>query len=172
MKAISLWQPWASLIAEGIKTSETRSWAPPAALVGERIAFHAAKRPITKLDILVSWGDELRAAACALVGAENPYNRRYFKRGLPYGAVVATARLVAWERVWYDDGERVRTDASLAADPNRWKYGRHAPDGLGDYSPGRWIWFLDDIKKLDPPIPAIGRQRVWNWEPPEGFADG
>ena len=29
MKAISLWQPWASLVAEGVKTIETRSWAPP-----------------------------------------------------------------------------------------------------------------------------------------------
>lgn len=27
MKAISLWQPWASLIAVGLKTYETRSWS-------------------------------------------------------------------------------------------------------------------------------------------------
>lgn len=27
MKAISLWQPWASLVAEGHKTFETRSWS-------------------------------------------------------------------------------------------------------------------------------------------------
>ncbi len=27
MKALSLWQPWASLIALGVKTIETRSWA-------------------------------------------------------------------------------------------------------------------------------------------------
>ena len=29
MKAISLWQPYASLIAAGVKTIETRGWAPP-----------------------------------------------------------------------------------------------------------------------------------------------
>ena len=47
MKAITLHQPWASLIAEGVKTIETRSWAPPAALWGERIAIHAATRKPT-----------------------------------------------------------------------------------------------------------------------------
>ena len=29
MKAISLWQPWASLVVGGVKTVETRSWALP-----------------------------------------------------------------------------------------------------------------------------------------------
>ncbi|HVM07165.1 MAG TPA: ASCH domain-containing protein [Acidimicrobiales bacterium] len=40
MKAISLWQPWASLIAYGVKTIETRSWSTP---YRGRIAIHAAK---------------------------------------------------------------------------------------------------------------------------------
>lgn len=41
MKAISLWQPWATLIAIGAKQYETRSW--PANYTGE-LAIHAAKR--------------------------------------------------------------------------------------------------------------------------------
>lgn len=45
MKAISLWQPYASLIALGAKTIETRSWAPPAQYLETRIAIHAAKTP-------------------------------------------------------------------------------------------------------------------------------
>lgn len=44
MKAISLHQPWASLIMCGAKRVETRSWRPPESLIGERIAIHAAKR--------------------------------------------------------------------------------------------------------------------------------
>ena len=47
MKAITLWQPWASLIAARVKTSETRSWKPPQALLGERIALAATKRRVT-----------------------------------------------------------------------------------------------------------------------------
>lgn len=41
MKALSLWQPWASFIAEGHKQYETRSWATP---YRGLIAIHAAKR--------------------------------------------------------------------------------------------------------------------------------
>jgi len=44
MKAISLWQPWATLIACGAKPYETRSFAPPASLIGQSIAIHAAKK--------------------------------------------------------------------------------------------------------------------------------
>jgi hypothetical protein len=44
MKAISLWQPWASLIACGAKPYETRSFAPPALLIGQSIAIHAARK--------------------------------------------------------------------------------------------------------------------------------
>ena len=36
MKAITLHQPWASLIACGLKTIETRDWPPPRAVGGER----------------------------------------------------------------------------------------------------------------------------------------
>ena len=43
MKAITLHQPFASLIANGTKTIETRSWAPPKALIGQRIAIHAGE---------------------------------------------------------------------------------------------------------------------------------
>ena len=43
MKTISLWQPYASLIAAGEKTIETRGWAPPKGVMGQRIAIHAAK---------------------------------------------------------------------------------------------------------------------------------
>ena len=41
MKALSLWQPWASLIAAGVKRFETRHWE-----TRHRgpIAIHAAKR--------------------------------------------------------------------------------------------------------------------------------
>jgi hypothetical protein len=43
MKAISLWQPWASAMALGLKQNETRSW--PTAYRGE-LAICSAKRPL------------------------------------------------------------------------------------------------------------------------------
>ena len=44
MRALSLWQPWASLIAVGGKEYETRSWWPPHSVLPSAIAIHAAKR--------------------------------------------------------------------------------------------------------------------------------
>ena len=46
MYAITLHQPWASLIALGVKTVETRSWPASARLVGQTIAIHAGKRVV------------------------------------------------------------------------------------------------------------------------------
>ena len=46
MKALTLHQPWATLIAAGVKTMETRSWGPPESLIGHRIALHAGKQII------------------------------------------------------------------------------------------------------------------------------
>ena len=45
MKALTVWQPWAMLIAEGLKLGEFRSWPPPKRLKpGTTIAIHAATR--------------------------------------------------------------------------------------------------------------------------------
>jgi hypothetical protein len=41
MRALTVKQPWASLIASGEKRIENRSWRPPAELIGQRIAIHA-----------------------------------------------------------------------------------------------------------------------------------
>lgn len=64
MKALTLWQPWASLIACEAKEAETRSWPAPASLVGCRIAIHAAARPVRQCinglpDVVWSINDEL-----------------------------------------------------------------------------------------------------------------
>lgn len=43
IRCISLWQPWASLIACGAKTIETRGKPAPRTILGVRIGIHAAK---------------------------------------------------------------------------------------------------------------------------------
>lgn len=75
MKAISLWQPWASAIALGLKKIETRHWT--TAFRGP-IAIHAAKR--WTLDERERW-----LAECAM----NPS----LPKDIPLGAFVAVAEL-------------------------------------------------------------------------------
>jgi hypothetical protein len=78
MRAISLWQPWASFIAIGVKPYETRSWSPPSRLIGQRIAIHAAKQRVDADD--VEWWRLVSK------GQAGP---------LPFGAIVCTAILAA-----------------------------------------------------------------------------
>lgn len=46
MKAISIKQPWASLIAHGIKDIENRTWKCPQKYLGQRILIHSSKNTV------------------------------------------------------------------------------------------------------------------------------
>jgi hypothetical protein len=76
IKALSLWQPWASLVAAGLKPDETRDWFTP---YRGPLAIHAAKR----LD-LAGAPHELCDAGLDIS----------WRGELPLGAVVAIAELV------------------------------------------------------------------------------
>lgn len=194
MKALTLHQPWASLVPLGFKTIETRSWA-----TRHRgpIAIHAAAR-------VPSWARPLNIGGFE-VDQDNPPGTApaYLLRGpinwpyrLPLGCVVATADLVdcvpihEWlcscdhadgiyagvgptsmqrgdivglfeapsgKGVEHPDWAPSRLDTLAAEQPRQ-----QAP--FGDFRCGRWAWLLGDIKRCDP-IPAKGKQGLWNWEP-------
>lgn len=42
IRCVSLWQPWASLVAYGAKSIETRNRPVPSTILGTRIGIHAA----------------------------------------------------------------------------------------------------------------------------------
>lgn len=46
MHALTIIQPWAWAVAHAGKDVENRTWAPPAALIGQDIAIHAGKAPV------------------------------------------------------------------------------------------------------------------------------
>ncbi len=52
MKVLSYRQPWAFLVATGIKPVENRTWRLPEKMKGQRVLIHASKKPDTiKLEI-------------------------------------------------------------------------------------------------------------------------
>ncbi|WP_242095447.1 ASCH domain-containing protein [Sphingomonas sp. CROZ-RG-20F-R02-07] len=79
MRAISLWQPWASAVILGHKRIETRHWSTP--FTG-RMAVHAAKR----------WTREERDDAEAFARQIDPRLATP-----PLGAILGTVRLVRCE---------------------------------------------------------------------------
>lgn len=143
MKAITLWQPYASLVALGAKPYETRSW--PTAYRG-LLAIHAAKRWTNDLAFCTS------SLPCSLIKrllAE--YDWHLLARmgtTLPLGAVVAVATLDTIERT-----EEVRGWLSPAR------------GATGDFSDDRWAWRLSNVLRLPEPVPCRGAQGLWTLPP-------
>ena len=145
---LGVWQPYASLVAIGAKPWETRHFAPPARLLGKRVAVQATLRRPTIAEVysdmpvqireMLGWGWEAR---------------------VPYGAVICTAVISCGHivRDHFDDGTVTLGDT----------FGHSfMDDGFGDYGIGRWCWKLEDVRKLAVPIPLAGKQGIgWTWTP-------
>lgn len=158
MKALTLWQPWASLIAIGVKTIETRSWAAPKSLIGQRIAIHAAKRPSdTEADF--RFEPVLHEHGMCFVD-------------LPLGAVLSTSLLVDCLPMIDANDPIPMLGGFVYVDPDFIQIHADADDSAptyiedqlayGDFRSGRWAWLLDDNEQLDKPLPATGRQGMWD----------
>ena len=133
MKALSLWQPWASLIAARIKIHETRHWPTPRALIGQRIAIHAAKK------LVAAPGGDLEELLIDQFGG-------HWVADLPRGAVVATATL-----------------AGCYSTEQRMKWASREDVICGDWYPGRFAWHLTEVRPVDPSVPCRGAQGIWEW---------
>lgn len=151
MYAITLHQPWATLITLGVKTVETRSWPAPERLPGQTFAIHAGRRVVRRP------GGRIERELQARLGED-------WLRIIPTGVVVATATLVGMARVERVDpmtGHAVH-EAGVEMGCALGK-GRTPVDPWGDFSAGRWLWFLTDVVALSEPIPAVGHQSFWRW---------
>lgn len=138
MRALTLWQPWASLCAAGVKEHETRSWPAPRRAVGERLAIHAAAKTASSVESEIT--PDLDVLCRSLFGSD-------WRRSLPRSQVLCTATL----------HEAVPTEsiADLVTDADRTS---------GIWTPGRWAWPLTDLETFAP-IPARGAQGLWRWRP-------
>lgn len=152
MQAITLWQPWATLIALGLKRIETRPWpAPkvdgdgPASQLWRPhgLAIHSARHTPGGA-MHQAFMDPLIRQALAYHGITET-NWTGQAGSLPQGAIVAVVTL----------GSCALTELVVA---NLIGLERAA----GNYQPGRWAWCLKDVINLnDLPQAATGRQRVW-----------
>jgi hypothetical protein len=164
VKALTIRQPWATLIADGVKTIETRSWS-----TRHRgpLAVHAGLTKIAGTD--PGMADVYRPLL-------QPERAGMLRRPLALGAVVATAVLADCVPmlVLGDDGDHHAPhlcldsdgEAMLLLDHGERDWENNAGDQLpfGDFAPGRWAWVLTDVQPFVTPIPAKGRQGLWDWD--------
>jgi activating signal cointegrator 1 len=196
VKALTLHQPWASLIAVGAKRIETRNWATdyrgPLAIHASRsqryvgVDFDSPYGAVVR-EMGPEWPSLVREALTDGALLYSPdrvgfppftvHEDEYPWRAIPVGAVVATARLVEVVPIYLEceEGQLRRVQVFQTglwlADPE--------DDGdedvqdigserpFGDFTPGRFAWIFEDIHALPEPVPAKGHQRLWNWNEPK-----
>ncbi len=137
MKAITVLQPWAWLLVSGKKRCETRSWKTN--YRGE-ILIHAGKKDMT--------GTMMR---------ETLFEARCMKRAgvsraeIVTGAIIGKANLV----------NCVRIDEAIRELIKKQHFDEYA---FRCFSPGRYAWVMENPVLFDTPIPARGRQGLWNFD--------
>lgn len=141
MKCLSLWQPWASLVALELKRYETRSWRPPAG-VAFRLAIHASKaaqpsceRDLWLLDRLKERGYEFEPRASSSLR-------------LPRGELIAVATVSEVDHA-HVVSNRLRDVGDLFE------------LAAGDFSAGRFAWRLTNVQRFRIPIPYRGMQGLF-----------
>lgn len=138
MKALSLTQPWATLVAIGAKRIETRSWG-----TGHRgpLAIHAAKGFGQKEQSLC-FEEPFRWVL------KNFFGPDFAPGNLPTGAVVGLTEVIGCKKMTSEWIETI-------GDPER---------AFGLYEPGRSGWLLGPATWLPEPIPVKGALGLWEFE--------
>lgn len=144
MKALTLWQTWASLVALGAKKIETRSWR--TTYRGE-LAIHSSQKMTREMKALC----EREPFASAL--------DHVFAAGdeLPLGAIVAVCNLKICLPL-----AGIQRNVGPVEGVGYFRLPPDEPErSFGDYAPGRFAWILTNIRRLDSPIPCKGELGLW-----------
>lgn len=147
MMALTLYQPWASLVMGGWKPYEFRPRPAPKSYEGQRFVIHAGKRPIVSCEIIWLLRDLHDGANVGGLSRECiPFLERALRepQKIPRGAGLGTALLgksVLSSELW--PGEFVNDSDRLEK--------------------ANWALPVSDIRPFEPIIPARGYQRWWTW---------
>ena len=137
MKCVSIWNPYALLIAHGHKTIETRGWPAPKSLIGQRIGIASTKtiRPEQKATL-----DDP-----AFMTFYGPTGLPSKIESMPNGCLVATAILRSSDLIEAEDLEDITEEEKM----------------FGWFSVGRYAWRLRYVERLPAPLPVRGAQGIW-----------
>jgi len=146
MKAITIHQPWATLIALGEKRFETRGWSTK---YRGPIAIHAAK----KVDVEICNHEPFRSVLA---------KHGYTPDNLPTGAVVAIAQLNECWHIGLERGMPILYDR----EGGQTRLIGRKENSFGWFEPGRYAWEMSDVKQVEP-VAVKGQQGLWNFVPPK-----
>jgi len=158
--ALTILQPWATLIAHGPKRIENREWKPPRTL--DWLAIHAGATPQRRQRV-DAWGGAIELAEVREMLAELPLLQKlteipvggprfkhaagdhYIDTAVPYGAIVAVCRFGGIAHNAEEAGHTVGREQM------RW-------------FTGTFGWVLRDVTPIDP-VACKGAQGLWPLPP-------
>jgi len=153
---LTVFQPWATLIAEGLKPWEFRKWPAPAKLVGQRIGIHAAARAVSTKEVralsIKLHSDRWRETGLV------PEERRDRAIELLKRVIVAQTFLPSRSILCIATLGRPIRNEDLAA-----QLGLPWVNDSDRDEESMWGWPLTDIHRLQPIVPAQGSQGFWRW---------
>lgn len=131
LRALSLYQPWATLVTHGLKEYETRSW-------------EASHRGMLAIEAARKWTTDEQGAAKRLADGLPDEVRADLVDARLRGCVLCVVELVTCEpsevvvqRITEEERQR------------------------GDYSSGRYAYRIARVQRLVRPVPVRGRMRIW-----------
>lgn len=162
MKVITLWEPFATLIACAAKPTETRSW--PTSYRGPLLIHAALRRDEEVVADCRRCGRLLRdALASGCWRFPSPAHEAAADRpfGDAIGRVLAVASLV--------DCKPTPSGGTPADRPYATRPVHRLDYEFGDWSPGRFGWRLADVRPLPVPVPWRGQRGLR--DAPPGLAE-
>ena len=151
MKALTLYQPYATAMALGVKRIETRSR--PISYRGTVVIHSALMRTREMERGFASWLHDHPDDRAAFSAA----GYRFFAE-LPFGQTLAVADLVDVVPVetFIDGGHRTPGGELITLTPTEVNW--------GDYTPGRFAWIFANLRRLDRPRHVSGAQGLWEYK--------
>ena len=160
MKALSLTEPWATLVATGEKKIETRSWKTP---YRGLIAIHAAKN-------FPAWAKEAVGVSFFKVLEKHGI---FSPSDFTLGAIIGVTEIKAClstngqARLQFSAGNieienGVVTKNEMSGVCYKKPLPGTAENCFGDYSANRFMWFLENPQRLKDPIPCRGALSLWD----------
>jgi len=144
MKTITIKQPWASLICEGIKNVENRTWKTS---VRGRVLIHAANQ---------SWNWDKLINYMTYMGTLGAFTDKWTRKwlsNLQTGAIIGSAEIVDcvinYDSIWAEKGVNFEFENKLSFDV------KIKPT---------YNWVLANPILFDKPIPAKGKLSFWKFD--------
>ena len=133
IKALSLWQPWASLILLGHKHYETRSWFTD---YRGKLVIHAAKKKSKSHQINVL-----------------DYLKTHYEIDIKFDSLLFSQAVAICDLT---DCFAMKEEHLIPTVKNELEH----TCGIWDY--GRWAWKLENVQAIAPPVPLRGRQGLFS----------